>query len=125
MGKNIQFEDLTKKDKVLTKITQSIIANEVAYNFNHDIKFTPYYKHQLKKYFRLLETELIKAQKTEFDVMFDKEEGITDEVHEKMAEMIREISSVGLFDFENITNIVRAYKSSPNSINGIVNKILK
>ena len=33
----------------LTKISQSIIANQIAYDFNHEIKFTQYYKQDLKQ----------------------------------------------------------------------------
>ena len=32
------------KPDTLTKISQSIIANQIAYDFNHEIKFTQYYK---------------------------------------------------------------------------------
>lgn len=40
-------------------------------------------------------------------------------------EMIYEISKVDLNDCENIARIIKAYNKSPESINGIVNKILK
>ena len=33
----------------LTKISQSIIANQIAYDLNHEIKFTQYYKQDLKQ----------------------------------------------------------------------------
>lgn len=40
-------------------------------------------------------------------------------------EMIHEVSKVDLTECENITRIIKAYHKSPDSINGIVNKILK
>ena len=58
---------------VKTKVTQSIIANQIALNLNEAIKHTNYYKQKLKQYLNLLLPELIKSEK-EYDLFFDTEE---------------------------------------------------
>lgn len=116
---------MTQQEKTLTAITQSIIANQIAYDLNHEIKFTGYYKHDLKNALNRLMPILKKAEQNEFDNFFNKEENPTNELYDAQDEMIKAISSLGIIHFKNIAEIVRAYEKDPKSINGIVNKINK
>lgn len=69
------------KEKTLNSIAASIIANQVAYNLNHEIRFTPYYKHKLKLLLNQLDKELLKAEKKEYELFNDTTEDIVDNVH--------------------------------------------
>ena len=109
-----------------TKITQSIIANQVAYNFNHNILFNKrYYKHELKRYLNLVQKELAKAERTDYDMLFDANPDATAETYQALEDMVNEIGSLGLMHFANITEMVKAYKTDAKSIIGIANKITR
>ena len=60
-----------------------------------------------------------------FDDLHDNENESTDFVYEIHRKMVKEICDLGFMEFENITNILKAYKKDPKSIEGIVNKINK
>lgn len=111
------------KSDTLTKISQSIIANQIAYNFNHEIKFTQYYKQELKMRLTPVITLLQKAELDEYDKFFNTAERAASDTYGAMVKMVNEITSAGLFEFDNIAELVKAYKSDPKSVMGIAKKI--
>lgn len=108
---------------IITKISQSILANQIAYNFLHEIQFTQYNKHRLKMLLKQVNEELAKAERSEYDLLFDKKEKATADTYTAMQEMVQEVSELGLFHFDNIKEMVRAYKKNPESIMGIAKKV--
>lgn len=108
---------------IITKISQSILANQIAYNFLHEIQFTQYNKHRLKMLLKQVNEELGKAERSEYDLLFDKKEKATADTYAAIQEMVQEISELGLFHFDNIKEMVRAYKKNPESIMGIAKKV--
>lgn len=120
---NITKSMLPKRTIDITKLSQSIIANQIANNFNHELTGTKYYKQKLKASINLVQKELVKAEVIEYDALFDQKPEVTAEVYEIMEKMVKELCSVGLFHFGSITEIIKAFKKDPNSIQGIVNKI--
>ena len=82
-----------------------------------------YLKQELKKRIKLVQTELIKAEAAEYDKFFDKKERETIEIYNVVETCVKEIASLGLHHLEAMTEIVKAYKKDPKSIQGIVNKI--
>lgn len=111
------------KTDTKTKITQSIISNQLAFEFNHAIKFTRYYKHKLKNILNNLNKELRKAEREEFELFYDVSEEYTDELYNHQSKLVQQIASIGLEHFSNISSMLDAYLKNPKSINGIVNKI--
>lgn len=111
--------------ELLTKITQSIIANQVALDFNEQIKHTNYYKRSLKNKLNLLLKELIPLEKKEFDLFYENAEQACSDCHEAQRNMITELSSLEFYHFDNVRQIIIAYKKDPKSIEGIVKKINK
>lgn len=105
------------------KITHAIIINQIALNNNEAIKHTPFYKRSLKGALNKLMPELIKAE-PDFDEFFNKVEGSTSDVYDAYEQYTKDISSVPIWDCQNISAIIHAYKIDPKSIQGIVNKIL-
>ena len=108
----------------IDKITHSIVVNQIALNNNEAIKHTPYYKKELKQKLNLLMPELIKCE-PEYDAFFDKVEDSTAHVYNVYETYIKTVASVPIWDAENITKIIEAYKKDAKSIEGICNKILK
>ena len=119
--KNEKIEPL--KPDTLTKISQSIIANQIAYDFNHEIKFTKYFKQELKMRLTPVITLLQKAELEEYDKFFNTAERAASDTYAAMTKMINEITDAGLFEFDNIAELVKAYKSDPKSVMGIAKKI--
>lgn len=108
---------------IVTKISQSILANQIAYNFLFEIEQTKYNKQRLKMLLKQINEELKKAEKTEYDLLYDKKESATRETYSAMEEMVKEISELGLFHFDNIKEMIRAYKKNPASVMGIAKKL--
>jgi accessory colonization factor AcfC len=67
---------------------------------------------------------LIKAEKTEFDLVFDAEEERTDFISQNVLAIIEQISKGGFTDMVVIGNILLAHKKNPKAIEGIVKKVL-
>ncbi len=118
-----QFAEMDSKDKRLTKIAQSIIANQIAYDFNHELKFTNVYRHKLKKYLNLLLPELKKCEFQGYDKLANVEEEHTINVYEAMENFLNELKGMMIFDLPYLTEIIKAYKKNPKRLEGIVNKI--
>ena len=106
------------------KITHAIVVNEIAKNANMWLRNTPYFKGILKNRLNQLLPELYKAQK-DYDDFFNAVEESAEVVYQVYEDFTKAISSVPIWDCENITKIIEAYKKDPKSIQGIVNKILK
>jgi hypothetical protein len=107
-----------------TLISQSIIANEIALDFNEKIKHTNYYKTVLKNKLNNLQKELIQLEKKEFDVFFDKQEGATSHLYKSHQDLVTEITSLGLEHYECLVYLIQAYKKDQNKANELVNEIL-
>ena len=112
------------QENTVHKITHSIIANQIALNHNEAIKFTPYYKRELKQKINMLLPVLIKAE-PDYDAFFSRIEGSTTEVYDVYNKFIESVASVPIWDCANITAIIEAYKKDPKSLQGLVNKILR
>lgn len=105
------------------KITHAIVVNEIAKNANVWLRNTPYYKGMLKNRLNQLLPELYKCS-TDFDAFFNSVEESTEVVYEVYENYTKAIASIPIWECENITSIIEAYKKDPKSIQGIVNKIL-
>jgi vacuolar-type H+-ATPase subunit D/Vma8 len=105
------------------KITHSIVINQIALNNNEAIKHTNFYKKSLKQKLNLLMPELIKCE-NEYDEFFNKLEDSTSHVYDVYENYTKAVASVPIWDAENITLIIEAYKKDQKSIEGICKKIL-
>ena len=119
------YDNMTPKDKALTKVTQSIIANEVANNFNWQIRDTGYYKGVFKKKLNALNKDLEHYRVTEFEKFWSANEQFTDELYQAQEEMVKQVCSLGAFNFAVLTEIIKAYKLDPKAMEGIVRTINK
>lgn len=114
-------------DETKTKMSASVIINQLALNMNEAIKHTPFYKATLKYRLNNLIEELKHAEAKEYDKFFDddKAEKAACNVYNSADAMINELGEIGLFRFGEVAALLIAYKKDPASINGIVNKINK
>ncbi len=114
---------LTDPERENHLLAQSILTNQLALFFNDQLKHTKFYKTALKQKLNLLIPELIKAEKAEYDVIYEKHEQLTVGIHDMILALVSELSSAGIYEFQNLLDIVRAYKKDPASIHGIAAKV--
>jgi hypothetical protein len=107
-----------------SRVTHSIIANQIALNHNEALKHTPYYKQELKRGINLLLPHLIKAEE-DYDHFFKELENNTTEIYDIYEEYLQAVASVPVHLCKDITLIIEAYNKDPKAIEGIVKKILK
>lgn len=106
------------------KIAQSIVANQVAMNYLHEIRFTPYAKQKLKNLLNQVNNELEKCERIEYDKL-DNEIEENNYVYYSVSEAVKEIAGIDVLQIPDIINVLRAYKKDQKSMIGIANKILK
>lgn len=107
------------------KVTQSIIANQLALNCNEALKYTGYYKKELKAHLNKTIPLLIKAESEEFDKIFDSQPGAASDVYNVMDALVKEIAATSIPEYSSIIFLIQAYRKDPKSIKGIVNRVLK
>ena len=124
MANKQKINKMTKQEKYLDSLTGAVILNQLALNFNEDLKYTKFYKHELKKSLNQTIKHLIKAEQTEFDLVFDAEEERTDNISQNVLAIIETISKGGFTDMVVVGNILLAHQKDPKAIEGIVKKVL-
>jgi hypothetical protein len=98
-----------KREELLGKLVQGIIAIEIASYFNNELVATPFYKQDLKFAINKLKPILIKNGVNEFDRLFDKNEEVTNELFDVLLEMIKFISGFGMHRFGEVTEFLKIY----------------
>jgi hypothetical protein len=112
--------------KELRAIVKCIISSQIALNANEEVKYTKYYKHNLKKKLNVSIKELISSEKTGFDTFIDSDiEVQATVVHDVLYLLIEEIGTVDFPAYAHIIKMIRAYQTDEKSIMGITKKILK
>ena len=115
---------MTKQEKYLDSLTGSVILNQLALNFNEDLKYTKFYKHELKKSLNMTIKHLIKAETKEFDKVFEEDEEQTGNISQNVLTIIETISKGTFTDMVVVGNILIAHQKDPKAIEGIVKKVL-
>jgi len=110
---------------LLTMLGKSIMSNQYALAHNEQVKFTKYYKHNLKRFGKLYTEELIKAEKAEFDLMDNSEEDAVTNIFNAMDRYFETVAKIPFSDFDEMILIHRAYAKDPKSLLGIAKKITK
>jgi uncharacterized protein YaaW (UPF0174 family) len=111
---------------IQVKIIASIIANQMALNFNEDVKHTTIYKNKLKQSINKVLEELLKAEKAEYCALEEGEAGEhIDEIQKAQFLMIQLLSELGLHAFGDILQILLAYNKSKSKIMGVADRINK
>jgi hypothetical protein len=67
---------------------------------------------------------LIQIENKYFDKAIDKEEKSVTEIYKIMDAFLKDVSKVPVWEMQNISTIINAYKKDPKSIEGICKKIL-
>ena len=114
----------TLRERKLDALTGSVILNQLALNFNEELKYTKFYKQNLKRTLNLAIKELVKAEAKEFDLVYDAEEKQTSYISENVMHIIMEITRNGFADMVVLGNMMIAHKKDPKAIEGIVKKVL-
>ena len=115
---------MTLRERKLDALTGAVILNQLALNFNEELKYTKFYKHNLKKTLNLAIKELVKAEEKEFDLVFDAEEERTSYISDNVMHIVMEITRNGFADMVVLGNMMIAHQKDPKAIEGIVKKVL-
>ena len=112
------------KDKDLQNLTASIVVNQLALNYNEELKHTRFYKHNLKNRINGTIKELEKVESKEFDLLYDEEDELTHQISSNIMTYIEFMINGGFSDFMLLANMQIAWSKNPKSIEGIINKVL-
>ena len=107
------------------KITTSVMSVQIALNQLEAIKHTSYYKQSLKNKLNAVLPELMNAERLHYDNFFEAQNESTAVVYDVFENFIKKMSSIPIYEMENIVYMITAFEKDPKSINGICNKILK
>lgn len=107
------------------KITHIIINSQILNNRLTDAIGEKVFKQNLKLKCNHFLIELIKVEKEWYDKFFDAKEQSTIDVYNVYENFINEVSKIPIWEMENISKILEAYKKDPKSIEGITKKVLK
>lgn len=108
----------------LEKLTGSIVCNYIALHYNEEVSHTGYYKKALKYKLKNAIQELQKAEKEEFDKIFDHEESVTHEISSNLITFVDEMVKTGFTDMMMMGNMQMAYKKDPKKLEETINTIL-
>lgn len=112
----IPKETLATHVKILAQIQLNYISELKANNF-----FTGTFKNFTNNFIK----QLIQVEAKFFDKAIDQQEEATTACYDVADEYYKMVSSVPIWDMQNIVAIVKAYNKDKKSIEGICNKILK
>lgn len=111
-------------DKTAVALISSIIANQIALNYNEAIKHTTVYKHELKRKLNVANAELIKAEGRDFDPLdAGAAKDFTSFVHETQLVMIQVIAELGIYKFGDIVQMIQAYKKNKEVVMWLADKL--
>jgi hypothetical protein len=110
--------------KTLEQLTGSIVSNYIALHYNEQVSHTGYYKKALKYKLKNAIQELQKAEKEEFDLIYDHEDEVTHQISSNMITFIDEMVKTGFTDMMMIGSMQMAYKKAPGRMEYFVNQIL-
>jgi hypothetical protein len=130
---NYSTKELFKKineaneSKHMELISSSILLSQVLLHYQEELKNmnSPYYKHEIKKYSKLLQKELLKAEEKEFDKVFDSDSEVTHQVLSNLMEGIDFISKNGFSNMMFLIKCEIVFKQDSNRIEKFVDKLLK
>lgn len=121
MGK----KEIPINEKEVRIVIKAVIANQLALFYNEELKYTPFYRHELKKTLNAVLPHLLKLEATGYDNLLDQVGEQLDYVHDAKLALIEEIARLEPPDYGDLINIIRAFKKNPKSLMGIALKILK
>lgn len=116
---------MTSEEKLLHKITHSIIASQIALTKLEDLKHTRFYKKELKMRLNMAIKELMKAESEDYDSFWNALLKETQEVTKIYETYINAISSIPIWDASEMTAVIEAFLLDRKSISGIAKKVLK
>lgn len=107
------------------KITHLVINAQVLNNRLSDALIQGIFKQSLKNKAKLFLDELLKVEAEYYDKFFNDIEDSTIQVYDVYEKFFNTISNVPIYEMENISTMLEAYKKDKKSIEGICRKILR
>ena len=114
---------MDNKDIMLDIIAGVIMHSQLALNNMEELKHTPLYKHELKRLMNPLIKYLLKTETAQFDKIYQENPDMVDKGAARVISAIKNINGVQNVVF--LGEMIDANNKSPESIRGIVKKIIK
>jgi predicted nicotinamide N-methyase len=109
----------------LENLTGAILSNYIALHYNEKLKYTRFYKQELKRKLNISNKELIFHEEKEFDLVLAADENTTHNVSGKLIDFMDLIIRDGFDSHLILSNVITAFNQDPKRLEGVVNKILK
>ena len=107
------------------KIVHMVMCAQVLSNYISDNKGDKTLQGSFLNYVNNFSKKLIKLEKEYFDLYFKHEEDNTKKIYEQFDKYLKEVSTIPVWEMNDIIQIIEAYKEDRKSIIGISKKILK
>lgn len=112
-------------NQTANKITHIIINSACLFYRLHDAYCEKVFGQKLKQKAKIFLDELKIVEQKFYNDFLDKKEDSTCGVYDVYDNFIKEISETEIYDMQNITMLIKAYKKDKKSLEGICKKILK
>lgn len=112
-------------DRTVDLVVKSVLANQLAFFYNEEIKKTQYFKRELKRDLNAVLKTMLKIEVNEFNSFLDPLENQVDYLYNMQYDLMEKLAKVALNDYADIEDLIDAYLKKPKSIMGIANKINK
>jgi len=122
-----QSKDTTteREQKILSKIAQFIISASVTLEFMEEVKLTPVYRKKIKQTGNRFLSELSKIQNDYYEKLLNASEEGTDNLFDTQYDVVKSLSKLNIYKFDEIRQVIEAYEKEPKAIQGIVYQINK
>ena len=107
------------------KITHVSILSQVLQNYLGDDLANGFFKQSLKQSAKNFLNQLREVERKQYDSFFKKEEESTLVIYDIVDSFCKTISTIPIYEMQNIQSVLEAYQKDSKSIEGIVKKILK
>ena len=107
------------------KQTHIKVIAQVLFNYISDYKADNYFTGKFKMFVNSFIIQLKEVERKNFDKALELEEEATTVIYDVVDDFYKQVSTIPIWDMQNITQIIDAYYKDKKSIEGITNKILR
>ena len=107
------------------KQTHIKVIAQVLFNYISDYKADNYFTGKFKMFVNSFIIQLKEVERKNFDKALELEEEATTVIYDVVDDFYKQVSTIPIWDMQNITQIIDAYYKDQKSIEGITNKILR
>ncbi len=112
-------------NKDLETLTATIVTGQIYLHFLEQLKHTRFYKGKVKETTRANLVQLHKAERNEFEKIWESDEQTAHQISSNYHEIIKRLVGKGFSNMMLLGNMDYALELNPKAVEGIINKVLK